>query len=292
MTRCNQSTYKIWLLIIAIIFSSLTQAQSKKQQQLEARRQELSRQIKQLGSLLSSGKQEQKSIISRVEDLNYKVSVRQSLIRITNQQANLLTREINNNQKSITNLRNKLKVLKEEYAAMVVKSYKSKSEQSKVMFLLSSIDFHQAYKRLQYIKQYANYQKKQGEEIKLQTVKLQELNINLVKQKKDKQKLINENRGAKKELDKELKEFKLLMASVSKSLKRYTLQIRTRQQEADKIDKQIEKIIRDAIASSNKKAGKSSSSSTFALTSEGKVLDANFVSNRGKLPWPVKRGVI
>ena len=292
MIRFNQSTYKYCVLIIAIIFSSLTHAQSKKQQQLEERRQELNRQIAQLGSLLSTGKQEQKSIISRVEDLNYKVSVRQNLISITNQQANLLTREINNNQKSITSLRNRLKVLKEEYAAMIVKSYKSKSEQSKVMFLLSSSNFQQAYKRLEYLKQYANYQKKQGEEIKVQTIKLQDLNIGLAKQKKDKQKLIDENRTAKKELDKELKQHKSLMASIKKDLNKYTAQIRTRQREADKIDKEIEKIIRDAIASSNKKAGRSTSSKTFALTSEGKKLDANFALNKGKLPWPVKRGAV
>jgi len=292
MIRFNQSTYKYYVFIVAIIFSSLAQAQSKKQQQLEERRQEISRQLVQLRNLQSSGKQEQKSIISRVEDLNFKVSVRQNLISITNQQANLLTREINNNQKSITSLRNRLKVLKEEYAAMVVKSYKSKSEQSKVMFLLSSSNFQQAYKRLQYIKQYANYQKKQGEEIKLQTIKLQELNISLTKQKKDKQKLINENRVAKKELDKELKQHELLMASIKKNLNKYTAQIRSRQKEADKIDKEIEKIIRNAIAKSNKKAGKSSSSTTFALTSEGRVLAANFTSNKGKLPWPVKRGTL
>ena len=92
--------------------------------------------------------------------MDYKSTVRQNLINVTNQQANLLTREINANQHNITSFRDKLKVLKEGYAAMVVKSYKSKSEQSKVMFLLSSSNFQQAYKRLQYIKQYADYQGK------------------------------------------------------------------------------------------------------------------------------------
>ena len=154
--------YKIYILLIALTFATVVGAQSTKQQQLEERRQQLSREISQISTLLSQGKQEQKSILTIVEDLHYKISVRQNLISITNQQANLLTREINDNQKKITDLRNKLKVLKEEYAAMVVKSYKSKSEQSKVMFLLSSSNFQQAYKRLQYIKQYANYQKKTG----------------------------------------------------------------------------------------------------------------------------------
>ena len=77
---------------------------------------------------------------------------------------------------------------------MIEKSYKSKSQQSRVMFLLSSQNFLQAYKRIQYMKQYTNYRKQQGEEIKANTIELQQLNSRLVQQKEEKQKLIAENR--------------------------------------------------------------------------------------------------
>ncbi|MEZ4792935.1 MAG: hypothetical protein R2783_05600 [Gelidibacter sp.] len=143
------------LFLLMLFMASTLEAQSKKQQELEARRQEILNEIKQYNLLLSSDRKKEKSMVSLVEDLNNKVRVRQNLIKITNDQANLLTREINNNQKEISSLREQLKELKEDYAAMVVKSYKSKSEQSRVMFLLSSDNFQQAYKRLQYIKQYA-----------------------------------------------------------------------------------------------------------------------------------------
>lgn len=292
MTPFIKPTYKYFIYFILLVCGTSLQAQSKKQIELENRRQEFLREIQQINTLLFQGKKEQKSVLSNVEDLNYKITIRQNLISITNQQANLLTREINTNQKKITNLRDKLKLLKEEYAAMVVKSYKSKSEQSKVMFLLSSINFQQAYKRLQYIKQYAEHQRKQGEEIKAKAITLQALNKNLLIQKKDKQKLIDENRLAKNERDKELKQHEILINSIKKNLNKYTSQIRAKQREVDKIDKEIEKIIRLAMASSNKKAGKSTSSKTFALTAEDKVLAANFTSNKGKLPWPVEKGLV
>ncbi len=292
MTQHNPSKYWFFLLLFLIVLSISAQVQSKKQQELENRSQELQQEMKQLNILLFQGKKQQKSVLSRVEDLDYKITVRQNLIRITNQQTNLLTREINNNQKNITSLRDKLKLLKEEYAAMVVKSYKSKSEQSKVMFLLSSSNFQQAYKRLQYIKQYANYQKKQGEEIRVKTIALQELNKDLIIQKRNKQKLIDENRIAKNELEKEVKQHEILISSIKQNLHKYTSQIKSKQRESDKIDKEIEKIIRDAIAKSNKKAGKSPSSATFALTAEDKILAANFTSNKGRLPWPVEYGVV
>ena len=290
MINIPKPTYSCYLLFF-LLFSITLQAQSSKRQQLENQRKEYVKQIRQLERLMSKGKKEQRTILSNLDNLNYKISVRQNLINITNQQANLLTREINNNQKQITHLRNRLQVLKEEYAAMIVKSYKSRSEENKVMFLLSSTNFQQAYKRLQYIKQYANYQKKQGEEIKVQTVKLQDLNKGLVVQKQDKQKLIEENRAAKKELDKEVSEFESLKVSINKDLNKYRSEIKTNQQEVDRIDKEIDRIIKEAIAASNRKAGKTGSS-TFALTPEERNLASNFAANKGKLPWPVQRGVV
>ena len=283
-------TLSILLLTLMLHFSGFSQ--SKKQQELEERRRELTREIQQIGALLFEGKKEQKSVLSVVEDLDFKIKVRKNLISITNQQANLLTREINSNQTKITKLRAKLKALKADYAKMIVKSYKSRADQSKLMFLLSSANFQQAYKRLQYIKQYANYQKLQAELIKTETAKMQQLNIELVTQKKNKQTLIEENKMAKSILDKERTQQNTLIKDIKNNLSKFTAQIKTKQRESNKIDKEIRKIIQAAIAASNKKAGKSSKSKVFSLTPEQKILAANFTSNKGKLPWPVANGVV
>ena len=268
------------------------EAQSAKQKSLEAKRIKYKQELKELNAFLFSNKEQKKSVVSLVEDLNYKVNVRRNLIKVTNDQANLLTREINANQNEISNLRDQLASLKNEYSEMVVKSYKNKSEQSRIMFLLSSDDFKQAYKRLQYIKQYTDYQKEQGDLIKDKTIRLQELNTDLLRQKKNKEQLIADNRVAKKALEKEIKEQDLLMASISSNLSSYSSKIKKKQQDIAAIDKAINKLIREAIAASNKKAGKSKSSSNFALTPEAKLISKNFVSNKGKLPWPVTKGVV
>ena len=287
-------TFKYIFLLVFTLSSIGGFSQSKKQQELEERRQELRREIKQINDLLFKNQSQKKSQTSLIEDLSYKVSVRQNLIKITNQQANLLTREINANQKKITELREELKILKDNYAKMIVTSYKSKSEQSRIMFLLSSSNFQQAYKRVQYINQYAEYQKEQGEAIKIKTAQLQDTNKDLLRQKTDKQKLIDENRVAQRELETELKQQQSLMASINKNLNNYTSQIREKQREADKIDREIEKIIREAIAESNKKKGATTATASkgFALTPEDKILADNFVSSKGKLPWPVEKGVV
>ncbi|WP_394347010.1 murein hydrolase activator EnvC family protein [Winogradskyella tangerina] len=274
-----------------VSFTSLF-GQSDKQKKLEAQRQQILKEMKQFRALLFDKEKEERSEITLIEDLNYKVNKRKNLIRITNEQANLLTREINANENEISSLKDQLEELKADYAAMVVKSYKSKSEQSKVMFLLSSNNFKQAYKRLQYIRQYANYQKEQGETIKEKTKELEALNVELNQQKEDKQKLIEENRIAKRELEKELKEREVLMASIKADMNKFAAQIKKKKQEADRLDREINRLIREAIAASNKKAGKKTSTGKFVLTPEAKKLASNFEANKGKLGWPVSRGVI
>ena len=285
-----------YLFFILFIFLALgswgVNAQNQRQQELEGRRRELQKEIKQITALLFASKKERKSIINTVDDLSYKISVRKNLIRITNQQANLLTREINFNENKILDKQNKLKILKQDYAAMILRSYKSRDRKNKLMFLLSSSNFQQAFRRIQYIKQYANYQKNQAKLIKEETKKLQLLNQDLVSKKEEKKKIINENQFAKEALDEERNTQKVLIASIQKDLSTFSLKIKNKQKESQKLNEEIRKLIQEAIAASNRKAGKSENLAVFSLTPEQKALAKNFTSNKGKLPWPVANGIV
>ncbi|MBB3123224.1 septal ring factor EnvC (AmiA/AmiB activator) [Mesoflavibacter sabulilitoris] len=283
-------TLSLMFLLLGI---TSAQAQNNKKNQLEARRIELRNEIKKINNLLFSNQNKKKDQTALIEDLNYKLSVTNNLIKVTNQQANLLTRSINNNQKEISQLRDELTILKENYAKTIQKSYKNKSEQSRVMFLLSSDNFRQAYKRLQYMNQYAKVQKQQAEDIKVKAKKLQDLNLDLVKQKEEKDKLIAENKVIQNQLEADRKQHQSIMAEIKKDLNKYAVQIKEKQREAAKIDEEIDRIIKAEIAKSNKKAGKTSTyKSGFALTAEAKLIAADFISNKGKLPWPVEKGIV
>ena len=286
-------------LLLLFIFSAMSTAiaQSNKQKELEQQRIAILEEIKQINSLLFKTRGEKKSVLTQVEDIAQRIVARENLIKVTNRQANLLTRNINDNLQRMDQLRNELKELKEDYAAMISKSYKSKSQQSRVMFLFSSENFLQAYKRLQYMKQYATQRKKQGESIKEKTAFLQKLNNDLIEQKKQKELLIKDNRLAKARLKNEKKDQEMLVASLKKNEGKFVSQIRQKQKRAAAIDKQIEDLIRAAIAKANKASKKSSTksagkSATFTLTPEAKALAANFTSNKGRLIWPVEKGVV
>lgn len=286
----SKRTYILSLLFICFCFLQGF-SQSKERKELEKRRLDLKEEIQEINSLLIDNKKKKQSVLVQVEDLDKRINATQNLIKVTNQQANLLTREINENLNKITKLRKDLEALKEDYAKMIRKSYKSKSNQSRIMFLFSSENFLQAYKRLQYMKQYANYRKQQGDEIKTQAQLLQDLNAELIEQRKSKEKLLAENRITQNKLKTDKKQQQVLMASIQEKQGTFESQLKERQREISRIDDQIEKLIREAIAAENKKKG-NTSTSAFKLTPEAKALAADFTSNKGKLPWPVKSGVI
>ena len=282
----------LWTICCLLIISVATsQSTSARQKALEEQKKRLQQEIKQINTILFSNIRKEKSVVSKVEDLDLKISVRSQIVKVNNQQANLLTRQINVNQRDITNLRSELKNLKKDYANMIVKSYKSKSSQNRLMFLFSSSDFLQAYKRIQYMKQYANFRKKQGEEISEKTQTIQNLNKTLLDQKIIKEALVAENKIVQTTSMKERKFQQNLIRSIKSKSRSLTLEIKQKQRQSAAIDKEIERLIREAIAASNKLAGKASKN-VFALTPEAKLLAKNFVANKGKLPWPVEKGVV
>ena len=281
-----------WTFCCLLMISGGTaQSNSSRQKVLEAQKKRLQQEIKQINTLLFNNNRKEKTVLSQVEDLDLKISVRSQLVKVNNQQANLLTRQINVNQRDITELRVELEALKKDYADMIIKSYKSKSSLNRLMFLFSSTDFLQAYKRIQYIKQYANFRKKQGELIAEKTQTLQILNNALLEQKTKKQGLVEENKKAQQILMDERKSQQRLIRSLKFKSRSLSANIKEKQRKAIAIDREIERLIREAIAASNKAAGKKSKN-VFALTPEAKLLAQNFIANKGKLPWPVEKGIV
>lgn len=267
-------------------------AQDQRQQNLEAQRKRLQQDIKQINTLLFSNEKRKKSVLTQVEDLNLKINVRRRLIRVTNEQANRLTQQINVNQRSISRQRKELEELKKDYSEMILKSYQSKSGQSRMMFLFSSENFLQAYKRFQYLKQYASFRKKQGELIIEKTQILQQLNISLIDQKRKKENLVKENRAAEEKYRQEQNSQESLVQELKKKERNFISQIKNKQKKTKEINKEIQRLIREAIIASNKAAGGKRNSKVFRLTPEDKLISDNIEANKGKLPWPVQQGLV
>jgi len=293
----------LFILVSLISFGQQTQ------EQLEQQKAKLLEDIRTKELLLQDVRKKEKSAVKLLDIQKEKICLKEKLIRTTEKQTKLLSDDIYTNQLKINQLKKELIILKEDYAAMILKSYKSRSEQSRAMFLLSSENFSQAYKRLQYMKQYANYRKMQVEEIKDKTEKLDSYNQKLSGQKSEKQKLLSEQEKQKQDLVKEKAAQEKIANSLKKSKNQIASEIKQKQKEAKKIDAQINRLIKEAIAEANRKAAAAKAkanpktttaaetksiqtSAKIVLTPEALLVSNNFKSNKGRLPWPVEKGAI
>ena len=277
------------LMFLTVSVGSVAQKAPTKIQ-LEKKRQKLQEEKKQINTLLFKSKQQEETLLSELEDLNKLIAVRSRLIRTIDQEEKTLSREINGNQKEISQLEKSLDKLKNEYAKMIVKSYQSKTKQSKLMFLLSSENFSQAYKRLQYIKQYSSYRKKQGEQIKSKSLILTALNDSLVVKKEEKVLLIALYSKEQDSVTSEKNSQVRLVQKVKKEESKYIAVAKSIQRQENLLNKQIERLIAEEIARSNKKANRNSTG--IAMTPEEKLISDDFVTNKGRLPWPIEKGII
>ena len=279
-------------LILAFLLSALlVHAQKSTQKQLEEKKADIKKELKEINALLFTNKQTKAAVFSDVENLSYKIERKQELIKLTNQQINLLNQEIEDNSKFIEKLEKDLFEVKEAYKEMILKSFKSKSGKNRLMFILSSETFFQAFKRTQYIKQYSLFRKNQAKKIGLISEELKEIKKELLFKRDFKEGLLTKNRSTQKTLEIEKKEANNIVSKLRNQEKKYKRNIIAKEKESQKIDKQIDKLIREAIARSNKNKS-SKNPKGFNLTPEAKALAKKFELNKGKLPWPVSRGVV
>ena len=256
---------KLLLVLLLGIFCGKLYGQDARAR-LESQRKQLQQEIVQINGMLQKNKSQKADALESLEDLFLKIDRLRELLRLTNRQINGLTSQINSNQANISALEEELEILKEDYASMIVKSRKNASQQNRLMFLFSSDNFWQAIKRVRYMNQYAAYRKQQGENIAKKAETLRELNETLTAQKAVKQELLADNRTVQAQFQQERKKQEKVIQNLRSNESKYAAQIKKKQRQTAKIDKEIDRLIREAIAVSNKKAGTTNVS--FALTPE------------------------
>ena len=277
----------LFLWIVLLCSNSIFSQNNRKQ--LEKQKEAIQKELKEINALLFKNKKQKASTFTDIENINYKIQRKQEVIKLTNRQINLLNIELEKNKNQQVDLSKRLKEVKAAYKEMILRSYKSKSGKNKLMFVLSSESFFQAFKRTQYIKQYAAFRRNQANKIVTISDELKLINDELIERKNLKETLLTNNRLTQKSLEKEKNQANEIAFKLKSQEKKYKKNILAKQKESSKIDKQIDKLIREAIAASNKTKTKSNS---FNLTPEAIALAKNFELNKGKLPWPVSRGVV
>ena len=286
-------------------------AQSNKLiRELESKRGALQKQISETESILKDTKKDVGSQLNSLAVLTGQIEERKRYIIAINNDVEAIERELTSLQRQLNGLQKDLKDKKKKYEASVQYLYKNKSIEEKLMFIFSAKNLGQTYRRMRYVREYATYQRLQGEEILKKQEQIRKKKVEREQVKAAKESLLKEREGEKTKLEAQEKEKRTLVANLQK-----------KQREANQLNARIDKLIAEEIERARKRAeeearreaaarkkaeGKESQTAgtgttvktnskpleTYTMSKADRELSGNFAANRGKLPMPISGAYI
>jgi septal ring factor EnvC (AmiA/AmiB activator) len=280
----------VWICVVP-----LAQTRQDSKEKLESKKKKLEDEIAYNKQLLEETRRNKKASVNQLNLLKSQIEKREALLDEINLGIDSLNRIIRDNDEILTRQDANLKGLKEEYARIIYHEWKMRNSYDRLLFVFSAEDFNQAFYRMKYFQQYTEYRKQQAglivsvtDEIK---TKMQELQV----QREEKVGLLADNESEKDKLAREKAEKDDVLKALKQKENSIKKTLATKQAEAKKLREKIEAIIAYEIQKSSGKTNKTPVSNTDVknvLTPEEKLISDNFISNKGKLPWPVASGVI
>jgi len=282
--------YKYFRIITLLFFigrSSFTFGQSLNE--LKLQKEKTASEIEYINTLLKEASSNTKVSLNQLAVLNRKVGLQQNLINSIGSELNYLDQSIDQSSKRIDSLETELQSVKIKYAQMIRYAQRNEQSNNRLLFLLSSENFNQAYKRFIYLKQYADYRRKQSQRIvefkDTISAQLNALNI----KKGEKRNLLNTSVKETQLIEQQRKEENSVYTELKQKEKDLRKKLDNQRKVEIKLQQEIERLIAEEA---NKASRKSSKQPGLLLTPEEKLLSGDFSNNKSKLPWPVARGVI
>ncbi len=304
---------------------------SMTKEELMAKRKEIQDDIAETERRLEAIKNDKKSTLSQLRDLQNKLALRQRLISNINDEMNDIDNTIKNSSKEVGNLKLKLEQLRIRYAQSIRYSYSTRSSYDMIAFLFSSRDFNDAMRRMKYLKKFRDFRKGQVDQIKSTQTQLQRKIGVLNTEKLEKDKLLNTEVEQKKVLIEETDHTNKVIQDLKGKESELLKNIEKNRVVAKRVNKAINDIIEREIKKATKEAEEAEKKKEAELAKvpvpvkpvkpgepEGPepprvaprikapkaeiqpllstpteiALAANFEGNRGKLYWPVDKGFI
>ena len=298
-----KSMLKYGLLLLVLLFSVGGYAQKTKES-LQKEIKALQKEIETANKLLKETAKNKEVTLNQVSIMDKRIKDRQKLINACNEQIKVLDRNIRQGENNINKLNGELKTMRGEYSKMVLFAYKNRSHYDQLEFLFASDDFNQASRRLRYIRQFSDARKTKIDQISATQKKVSnEVEANR-KAREEQAALLAEEKAQQEALKQEKAELNDQVKQLKKKEGNIQQSIKDKQAQAKKFQKQIDDIIAEEIRKANERAakeaaakgkankGKTAKPDKMALTPVEKALSTSFSANKGKLPWPVERGVV
>jgi septal ring factor EnvC (AmiA/AmiB activator) len=291
----------IMVLIPVVFFHVLCFSQQSKDK-LQKTKNQLEEEIRYTTKLLEETRQSKENSLHKVNLLNRQIDRRQSLINTISGEVNDIQAQMDLQRAHISSLSEELKKMKNEYARMIYYAYKNLNAYNRLLFIFSSEDFNQAYRRLLYYQQYSAYRRTQAELIRDAQMNIDKKQKELEETRTQKLNLARSEEDQKGQLTLEMQEKDKSVQLLSKKEKELETSLREKQQAAQKLEDEINKLIAAEIKAASDRAKKTGNrnpktqmkavNTEIMLTNDEQVLSSSFASNKGKLPWPSEHGVI
>ncbi|HRD51036.1 MAG TPA: peptidoglycan DD-metalloendopeptidase family protein [Flavobacteriales bacterium] len=292
MNRCLDRPLRLFALLPLLLATALAWGQSKKE--LEKRRDALDKQIRTTTALIDQARKEQRVTQEQLQLLESQIAARAQLIRAMDNEVRVADDRIRADEEAIAALKADLVSLKEGYARMIAAAYRNRSAYDRLSYLFASSSFQQAFRRSRYINQLAAQRRRQAVLISETQASLDERVSALKEQRQEKAVLLSEQVQEKRRLDTD----RAGQQQALNGLRKEESRLRETQKKQENQRRELEAAIRKAIEDAVKpKAGAKDASGKPAklditLTPEARELSNDFEKNKGKLPWPVEKGVI
>ena len=289
---------KLALILVFLCVSKLIMAQTK--EDLKKQKLKIEKEINYTTDLLNKTKSNKTKSLSYLKVLEVQLRNKEGFLIALNIELSLLNKKIKKNKEAIIKVEEEIKEeeeilrkLKDEYAKMIYAAFKKKGNRNNLMFVFSADDFNQAYKRMLYLKQYSVFRKNQAIKIEKSKTQLVSKKKKLAQQKDSlteevaiKKLLVGAKKQELESINNHKQDKKDLIKKLSKSEKLFKKQLKDKQKKARELEEKIREIIKEEIAKSREK------NSNYNLTPEALALSSEFMNNKGKLPWPLEKGII
>jgi len=278
------------LLLPLLLLLASAHGQSKKE--LEKKRDALDKQIRTTTALIEQARKEQRVTQEQLHLLESQIEARSALIRTMDGELRRVDQRIIEDEELIASLRDDLKNLRTDYARMLQFAYRNRSAYDRMSYLFAASSFQQAYKRSRYLNQIAEQRKRQVTLITETQTTIDARIAGLKEQREEKNRLLGQQVNEKRKLDGDRSGQQSALNSLKKEEGRLRETQRKQEKQRKDLEAAIRKAIKDAMGPKPGAAGSKPAKLELSLTPEARELNADFEKNRGKLPWPVEKGVI
>lgn len=314
------SATRFFLAIFCFLILPFLKVSAQSSAELQKQRERIDREIRQLSESLKLTSSDKTLSLKQVNTLTTQLKLRERKIETINSEIRILNNQIASNTKAIRELRDQLAQLRKDYERMVLFAFRNRNAYNKMMFIFASRDFNQAFKRIKYLQQLNGSRKQKAGEI-AETQREIELKVAQLEANREEQAgLLSEQRSERAEIAKEQGEESRVLKALTQQETQFKQEINKRQQELKRLAAAIDQAIKRELEEELKReeaarlaAAKLEAARTgktleeveaatpvvrktdaelLAATPEAARLSADFAENKGKLPWPVKNGIV